>query len=265
MQNPHSPFPPPGTDLGHLDVTVSQEANDRYWTGAGVDHPARAAGLLYPPMVVNFTILLVQKTVPDGLLHTWGRLRCHRSVAAPVSLVVTGNVRERFEKRERDYFTVSSEVRTADGDLVWSADLELAASRRRPGAGDTGAPGRPDYTLPRDAQLSVRSMTLTGDRLRTYSRAGNFHSDDAAAREMGLPGMVAMGMQTLGPACSLLLEKRGVECLEHAELEARFFGLVLEGDTVEAAVCGLDGHARFVIRNLTKGVATAAGEIRLGA
>ncbi|HLG00398.1 MAG TPA: MaoC family dehydratase [Acidimicrobiia bacterium] len=264
MQTSHSPFPLPGTDLGHLDIEVSREANERYWAGAGVDHPARNAGLLYPPMVVNFAILLVQQTVREGLLHTWGRLRCHRSVAAPASLVVTGKVRERFEKRERDYFTVSSEVRTADGDLVWSADLELADSRRRPGAGDTGAPGRPAYTLPGGTEPAVRSMTLTADRLRTYSRAGNFHSDDTAAREMGLPGMVAMGMQTLGPACSLLLDERGVACLEHAEIEARFFGLVLEGDTVEASVCGVDGHARFVIRNLTKGVTTAAGEVRLG-
>lgn len=265
MHTDRSPFPAPGSDLGSLPVHVSAEANDRYWRGAGISHPARDAGLLYPPMAVNFAILLVQRTIPDGLLHTWGRLRCHAAVPAPADLLVTGGVRERFEKRERDYITVSSEVHDGNGTLVWSTDLELASSRRRVGAGDTGGPTRPSYSMPAAERTLTREMTLTEDLLRTYSRAGNFHSDDSSARAMGLPGMVAMGMQTLGPACGLLLEARGPECLVAAEIEARFYGLVYEGDTVEALVSGTGGHAHFTIRNVTKGVSTAAGEVRLPA
>lgn len=259
-----TPFPPAGTDLGTLPVEVSAEAGDRYWRGAGIEHGARTAGLLYPPMAVNFTILLVQQTVSDPVLHTWGRLRCHAAIPAPTSLVVTGSVVERFEKRERDYFSVASEIRTADGELIWSAEVELASSRRRPGAGDSGAPSRPEYALAPAAEPRSRRVTLTRELLRTYSRAGNFHSQDAAARAMGLPGMVAMGMQTLGPACSLVLEDQGVECLAHAELEARFFGLVLEDDTVEATVAHDKRQATFAIRNVTKNVNTASGRLRLG-
>lgn len=263
MHKATSPFPPAPSDLGSLTVAVSPEANDRYWRGAGIEHPVRDAGLLYPPMAVNFAILLVQQTVSEGLLHTWGRLRCHATGKAGESLTVTGTVLERYEKRQRDYFTVASEIRGEDGTLLWTAEVDLASSRRRPGAGDTGGPGRPSYALPTGAPVATRTLTLTADLLRTYSRAGNFHSDDGAARAMGLPGMVAMGMQTLGPACGLLLDDGGEDLLGRAEMEARFFGLVLEGDTVEATVARSNGTASFEVRNLSKGLTTAAGQVRL--
>lgn len=259
MHSDSSPLPPRGTDLGALEIAVSPEANDRYWRGAGIDHPARGAGLLYPPMAVNFTILLVQQTVADGLLHTWGRVGSHAAATAGGRLTVTGRVTGRFEKRARDYFVVASEVRTAEATLLWTAETELAASRLRPGAGDTAGIPRGTLQPPAGAAGATRGLTLTADLLRAYSRAGNFHSDDDAAREMGLPGMVAMGMQTVGPAYGILLDSWGNDILERGALEVRFFGLVREGDTVEASVASEGDAAAFDIRNLTRGVSTAAG------
>lgn len=259
-----TPFPPPGTDLGSFEVDISADANDRYWAGAGIEHPARAAGLLYPPMAVNLTILLVQQTVTESLLHTWGRLECHARAQAPAHLTVTGAVAERFEKRERDYFVVTSEVRGARGELLWTAETELAASRRRPGAAESGGPTRPDYEVVDDGPTTTRRLTLSADLLRTYSRSGNFHSDDDAARRMGLPGMVAMGMQTLGPVCGILLDEWGDVALDGGVFEARFIGLVLEDDTVEGSVTKADDGAIFEIRNVTKSLTTAAGRVARG-
>lgn len=263
MHSESSPFPPPGSDLGTLELTVSPQANDRYWRGAGIEHSARDARLLYPPMSVNFTILLVQQTISEGVLHTWGRLTCHGGGRAGSSLTVSGEVHDRFEKRERDYFTVSSEIRAEDGTLLWTAETELGASRRRPGAGDTESPTRPTYEPLNGSTSEGRQLMMTRDLLRTYSRAGNFHSDDGAARSMGLPGMVAMGMQTLGPAYGLVLDAWGEEFVERGELEARFFGLVLEDDTVDVAMTRNDARATFAVRNATKGLDTATGSARL--
>jgi len=264
MHSGSSPFPRPGTDLGALDLNVSPEANDRYWGGAGIDHPLRHAGWLFPPMAVNLSILLIQQTVPDGVLHTWGRVRCHAAARAGCALTITGRVQDRFEKRERDYFVVASQIAADDGTLLWSSELELAASRRRPGAGGQGGPERPRaYEPDPAASVVARRLTLGADLLRAYSRAGNFHSDDASARSMGLPGMTAMGMQTLGPAIGVLADAWGPDLLSRGETEVRFFGLVLEDDTVEVEIRRAGDAATVGVRNVTKDLHTAAGRIAL--
>ncbi len=67
-----------GQALGPITIDVSAEASDRYWRAAGIDAPARDAGLLFPPMAANLTILLFQTIASRALLHTKQRLVCHR-------------------------------------------------------------------------------------------------------------------------------------------------------------------------------------------
>src|SRR4051812_2632791 len=98
----------PGRELADLRLRLSEQANDRYWAGAGVDHEARRARLLYPPMAANLTILLVQQEVPEALLHAEQSLQCAATAAAGVDLVVRGAVAESFEKRGRDYAVIDA-------------------------------------------------------------------------------------------------------------------------------------------------------------
>lgn len=81
-----------------------------------------------------------------------------------------------------------------------------------------------------------RSLEITDALVRAYSRRGNYHSDATAAAELGLPGLVAQGMQAAGPAYGVLLDAWGAEFLDHGELDIRFVGVVLAGDTVDAEV-----------------------------
>ena len=81
-----------------------------------------------------------------------------------------------------------------------------------------------------------RSLHLTDELLRAYSRRGNFHSDPETARRAGLPGGIAQGMQVAGPAYGLLLDEWGDDFLARGELELRFVGMVLAGQTVTAEV-----------------------------
>ena len=110
-----------GTALGPLTVAVSRAANERYWRGAGVDHPLLEAGELYPPIAANLTILLFQTVAPRPLLHTAQRLECHRSAPSGQDLDVRGTVVERFAKRGREYAVVEAEVAAADGDRLWTS------------------------------------------------------------------------------------------------------------------------------------------------
>jgi acyl dehydratase len=78
-------------------------------------------------------------------------------------------------------------------------------------------------------------LLLTAELLRAYSRRGNFHSDPDEASKIGFTGLVAQGMQVAGPAYGMLLDEWGEEFLEHGEIDLKFVGMVMDGETVDAA------------------------------
>jgi hypothetical protein len=110
-----------GDALGPVTLAVSAAANDRYWDGAGILHPARDRGLLYPPMAANLTILLFQTVADRPMLHTAQRLVAHRAADAGVELAIAGAVTERFEKRGREYAVVEAIFSLPDGDRLWTS------------------------------------------------------------------------------------------------------------------------------------------------
>ena len=85
-----------------------------------------------------------------------------------------------------------------------------------------------------------RDLTITDDLIRAYSRRGNYHSDASTSESLGLPGLVAQGLQVAGPAYGLLLNEWGDEFLAHGEIELRFVGVVLAGSEISARV-DIDG------------------------
>jgi hypothetical protein len=112
-----------GTVLGPLRLTVSAAANERYWRAAGADHPALAAGALYPPIAANLTVLCFGQVCADAMIQTRQYLRSHRRVEAGTELVTSGCVARRYEKRGRTYVDVETVVVTADApdDPVWTS------------------------------------------------------------------------------------------------------------------------------------------------
>jgi acyl dehydratase len=110
----------------------------------------------------------------------------------------------------------------------------------------------------------VRRFEVTDERIRAYSRRGNYHSEPETAREIGLPGLVAQGVQVVGPAYGVLLDAWGEEFLARGALDVRFVGMVLAGDTVEARV-DVDepaGTATIEVDNAAAGRTAAIGEAR---
>jgi len=117
----------PGTALGPLHLAVTKAANERYWRAAGIDHPALAAGALYPPIAANLTVLCFAQVCPEAMIQTRQHLRCHRRVEAGVELVTTGVVTQRYEKRGRAYVDVETTTVTADAphDPVWTSAVSF--------------------------------------------------------------------------------------------------------------------------------------------
>jgi len=104
-----------------------------------------------------------------------------------------------------------------------------------------------------------RDLRLTADMLQAYSRRGNYHSEPDEARRLGLPGLVAQGLQVAGPAYGLLLDEWGEDFLAHGELELKFVGMVLDDQTVDATVT-IDGdNASIEVTNRDAGKVAAVG------
>ena len=107
-----------------------------------------------------------------------------------------------------------------------------------------------------------RELHLSAEMLQAYSRRGNFHSDPDEARRLGLPGLVAQGTQVAGPAYGLLLDEWGDDFLAHGELELKFVGMVVDGQTVDAAVTIEDGAAELEVVNRDTTRVAAVGRAR---
>ena len=250
-----------GTPLEPFSVEISAAANDRYWDGAGVDHPLRTAGALYPLIAANLTVLTFARLCPEAMIQTRQRLVCHRRADAPATLRTTGLVSERYERRGRTYIVVETEVSENDAPL-WSSTVVFTPTAMLEQPQPKQPSARRERKATADATNVTRSLHITEELVRRYSRRGNFHSEHATSESLGLPGLVAQGTQVTGPAYGLLLDAWGEEFLAHGQLDVRFVGMVLAGHTVTAAV-SCDGSTASIeilndSRNTTAVVGTAS-------
>jgi acyl dehydratase len=105
----------------------------------------------------------------------------------------------------------------------------------------------------------TRRSTITEADIRAYSRRGNYHSDPAAARRIGLPGLVAQGVQVAGPACAALIDAWGEDFLAHGEIDLKFVGIVLAEQEIETTVTFDGDLATISVENATSHRTAVAG------
>jgi acyl dehydratase len=109
---------------------------------------------------------------------------------------------------------------------------------------------------------TTRSLSLTDELLRAYSRRGNFHSEPEEARRIGLPGLVAQGMQVAGPAYAIALDAWGEVFLAHGVSDLKFVGMVTGDQTVDATVELGDDDAAVTVTNRDAGTVAVVGTLR---
>lgn len=104
-----------------------------------------------------------------------------------------------------------------------------------------------------------RTLELTPDLLRAYSRRGNFHSEPVAAAALGYDRLIAQGMQVAGPAYGLLLDEWGEEFLAHGTFRLKFIAACTDGEAVEARVEVDADEATLEVTNTTTGRTAVVG------
>ena len=87
----------------------------------------------------------------------------------------------------------------------------------------------------RDPFMTQRSITFTREQIAAYARASGdmnpIHLDDAFARTVGLPGVIAHGMLQMGLMATVAAGAAGGPD-RLRRLYCRFAGMVVPGDTV---------------------------------
>lgn len=114
-------------------------------------------------------------------------------------------------------------------------------------------------------QSFTRSLRITEELVRAYSRRGNYHSEPTMSADLQLPGLVAQGVQAAGPAYGALLDAWGDEFLAHGEIDMHFVGIVLACDTVDARIEIDDDDATFEVVNTTGARTAVVGTARRSA
>ncbi len=138
----------------------------------------------------------------------------------------------------------------------------------------TPAPAAVDFqALQVGERLPQLRKTVSVEQIRAYAEASEdrnpIHLDEAFARSVGLPGVIAHGMMTMAFACQMLTDWLG-DRSRLKGLHGRFSAMVLPGDEVRCTgtiTAKDEGRRRVTIdlsvenqrgeRVLTKGLAEA--------
>ena len=117
---------------------------------------------------------------------------------------------------------------------------------------------------PAGGSAAALASTMAAGLVRLVARVSGEWEDApgvaAQASALGLPGLVAQGVQVAGAAYGLLLDTWGEEFLAHGELECSFVNMVTEEQVVTACVQIDDaGHATFEVVNDTTGKTAVVG------
>ena len=102
--------------------------------------------------------------------------------------------------------------------------------------------------------MSERKVTFTREQIAAYADASGdrnpIHLDDAFARSVGLPGLIAHGMLQMGIAATVAAEAAGGPA-NLRRMSVRFAGMVVPGDEV-TFTAQASGEGKLDVRALNQ-------------
>lgn len=81
-------------------------------------------------------------------------------------------------------------------------------------------------------ELCNLTKTVTTEKMARYSGAGNIHSNEEAARKLGLGGTIVQGGQLIGYLNEMMLRTLGRGFIEGGEISVTFIKSAKPGDTL---------------------------------
>ncbi|MCB2185314.1 MAG: MaoC family dehydratase N-terminal domain-containing protein [Deltaproteobacteria bacterium] len=232
-----------------------RDANPRYLddlSSEGIVAPPMLAVALTWPVSASLGSFLENRHLPQEVfktqVHYSERLVFHRLLKPGDELEIRGQVAAMLPHRAGTHTVIRYDARDAQGELVFSEftgamlrGVELSDPGRSlaPPQGPPATPALPGASLPHwEAEIAV-------DPLASYYYDGcadivfPIHTSPAFATMVGLPGVILQGTATMAMAARELVDREaGGEPRLLRELEARFTGMVLPGQTIRVCLLG---------------------------
>lgn len=246
--------------------------------------------VVHPTILANQALLLRHNhfVVPAGL-HARMIFQFQKAMPLGARVRTTGQINEKYWRRDKPYMATDFETRGEDGTLYTSGRFVqmLFAKDTAPASGSSAGSNRAgdaetDFDasiqsaegrtcrLERSMALPALSRTLQQRQIDIYSgiRPFSIHTDEAWAKEKGFATTIAQGMMSTAYISTIMTTAVGEGFVEGGTMDAKFLKPVLCGDTLEISgtVAGFtreaDGrircHASFAAHN-QRGEQTMAG------
>ena len=246
--------------------------------------------VVHPTILANQALLLRHNhfVVPAGL-HARMIFRFQKAMPLGARVRTTGQINEKYWRRDKPYMATDFETRGEDGTLYTSGRFVqmLFAKDTAPASGSSAGSNRAGDAetafdasihsaegrsgrLERGMALPALSRTLQQRQIDIYSgiRPFSIHTDEAWAKEKGFATTIAQGMMSTAYISTIMTTAVGEGFVEGGTMDAKFLKPVLCGDTLEISgtVAGFtreaDGrircHASFAAHN-QRGEQTMAG------
>ncbi|MCA8926874.1 MAG: MaoC family dehydratase [Alphaproteobacteria bacterium] len=285
-----------GTDMRSDERHLRPEDTEAYaWAVEDEDPwffgPSPFGGAVcHPTLLANQALLLRHNrfVVPAGL-HARMVFRFHKAIPLGARIRTTGQVVDKYWRRDKPYMVTAFETRGDDGTLYTSGRFVqmLFAKDTAPASGSSAGSNRAgdaapayddsiasaqgrDGVLERGQALPALSRTIVQRQIDIYSgiRPFSIHTDEDWARRKGFAATIAQGMMSTAYISTMLQRAVGAGFVEGGTMDAKFLKPVLCGDTLEVTgtVAGFtrdeDGRVRAhvtVAAHNQRGEQTMAG------
>lgn len=277
-----------GTQLGPHHYTLSAEAHDQYLEAcqadAGLRDLLRSAGDVAHP---TFTVTDYHRMLTDRYgnmgtgLHTRHESAFLRPIPIGADVEVRGELVDLYERNGRDYWklvysatdsagvayvthTMTSTIDRPDQDQPQrpSGDAPPASPAPEPTAAEPhGAPAGRHHTFSVDSSREFARHYVVRYGL-PFETSTDAHVDQAFARSIGLPDVIAHSSQYYAWLAEAGLDRWGADYLSGGHLGASFRSPVFAGDGVTVAVGDADDSGQVPIELVSNaGVVVSKAQI----
>jgi acyl dehydratase len=251
-----------GTRYEAATTVLDPERAKAYAAATNDDNPAYASGKLAPPVfgvVPTWDRMLVASAdviPPEALMfivHGEQDMHFHQPLVPGTSLTTTAEAYALRVGGSGTRFTVKVDSVDDDGAPVLTQYVTIFV--RGVADGESGGPDKPAHDFPAEARMRPAghfTIHVDDDQTFRYREASGdempIHLDDAFAKSVGLPGIIAHGLCTMA-MCSQAVIKTvaGAEPARLKRLAVRFADNVRPGNDIEVAVFDAgavaNGHA----------------------
>lgn len=243
-----------GTTYDGTVEVIDPERAKAYAAATNDPNPAYAAGKYAPPVFGVVPTwgamgLAVADVVPgDALMmivHGEQDMHFHQPLLPGARLHTTATAHSVRVAKSGTRFTIEVNAKDDDGNLVLTEYVTMFI--RGMADGEDGGPAKPEHELPdlgSAKKLGTHTVHVDDDQTYRYKEASGdnmpIHVDDAFAKQVGLPGVIAHGLCTMAMTSQAVIElAAGGDPGRVRRLAVRFASNVFPGNDVETTVYAL--------------------------